>query len=96
MSWTNLVLQRWLAWPEFIDVVHEGMREAPVRYVPERTCRNVSEWDSPELFAFKCSECGAGVCCDEMSKSPMSVDEDEENLRYCPNCGAKVVGCDDA
>lgn len=57
----------------------------------ERTCRNVSKWNSPEVFDFECSECGAQVCCDEMSKSPMVVDKNEENLRYCPNCGARVV-----
>lgn len=57
----------------------------------ERTCRNVSEWNNPDLFDFKCSECGAEVCSDEMGKSPLVVYECEEHPRYCPNCGAKVV-----
>ena len=89
MSWTKLVLQRWLAWPEFIDAVHEGMREAHVRYVPERTCRVESsheeEFDQPfSLFEHELS-CGHSV----------SWDCELPSL-HCPDCGARVVGCDDA
>lgn len=76
--------------PEYVDVWHEFSSETQ-RYVPEKTCRNVSEWNNPDLFDFKCSECGAEVCSDEMGKSPLVVDECEEHPRYCPNCGAKVV-----
>ncbi len=53
-----------------------------IRYVAERTCRNVAEpprsggfWPSPH---FRCSECG------EPHVSVNYVD-------YCPHCGAKVV-----
>lgn len=51
-----------------------------VKYVPERTCRD----DGTDVF--RCDECGAFVkrgavmdCC-----APIPI-------RYCPNCGAKVV-----
>lgn len=51
-------------------------------WVKERTCRNThkNRW-------FSCSECGFGFmdmfACDEH--------DIEEQPRYCPNCGAKVV-----
>lgn len=59
-----------------------------VVYIPERTCRNVS--DPPE--GFLCSECGwgdfaepshllTGSCYAGLAKGP----------RYCPSCGARVV-----
>lgn len=78
--------ETWLLKPTKEEAIAAWNRRA------DRTCRNVSEWNSPELFDFKCSECGAEVCSDEMGKSPLVVDEDEEDLRYCPSCGARVVG----
>lgn len=66
-------------------------------YVPERTCRNVSPVghnSSGWLFDFKCSECGAELCAEEMGNSPLWIDDEAEPISYCPNCGAKVV--DDA
>lgn len=98
MSWTNLPLgNNWPAgeWHEYITASHEGMREPERRYVPERTCRMVDCGShdtcvvNRELingnivsmeFGYKqCSECGANVF-------------DCPTVRYCPNCGAKVVG----
>lgn len=65
----------------------------------ERTCRNISKYGQniaesgeswKELFDFKCSECGADVCADDMGSSPLEVDEEHAPLRYCPNCGARI------
>lgn len=61
----------------------------------ERTCRNVCEW-SIDTFHFTCSECGAEIDGDDWGDSPVFVGDYHEQLRYCPNCGARVVGCDDA
>lgn len=61
---------------------------------PERTCRNDSKVGSNSpgwLFDFKCSECGAELCAEEMGNSPLWVDGDAETISYCPNCGAKVI-----
>ena len=61
---------------------------------PERTCRNDSKVGSNSpgwLFDFKCSECGAELCAEEMGNSPLWVDGDAEPISYCPNCGAKVI-----
>lgn len=51
-----------------------------VRYVPERTCRNLGGEDGTnfEHYDFGCSECGFAA--------------DVAEPVYCPNCGAKVVG----
>lgn len=49
---------------------------------PERTSRNVYHNDS----WFQCSECGA------FTRSNAVTDTtDYLQIRYCPNCGAKVV-----
>lgn len=61
---------------------------------PELTCRNVSTVghnSSGWLFDFKCSECGAELCAEEMGNSPLWIDEEAEPISYCPSCGAKVV-----
>lgn len=78
MSHTNLVLGSWKPgeWPEHVTVSHEGMREAGRRYVPERTCRNLSSIG----WKFTCSECHS------------SIRPGESNMpSYCPSCGARVV-----
>ena len=92
MSNTNMVLGSWRRgeWPEYITVSHEGMREPGRRYVPERTCRNVCEWNI-DTFHFTCSECGAEIGGDDLGDSPVFVGDYHEQLRYCPNCGARVV-----
>lgn len=75
-------------------------REAAMRLAdlierePERTCRNVSTVghnSSGRLFDFKCSECGAELCAEEMGNSPLWIDEEAEPISYCPSCGARVV-----
>lgn len=52
------------------------------RYAPERTC--TMEYDTVH-GDFVCSECGAWVRTDAASTTRGA------SLRYCPNCGAKVV-----
>ena len=49
----------------------------------ERTCRNTHEnrW-------FKCSACGYGFT-DLYAEDESDINEQP---RYCPNCGAKVIG----
>ena len=59
------------------------------------TCHNVSEWNAYDVFT--CSECGKSF---EVSEFKFDVhfgvlDIDapyEYEPRFCPNCGAKVVG----
>lgn len=46
----------------------------------ERTCRYVYD---REICAWRCSECGG-------------LEPVGDHVRYCPDCGAMVVGCDDA
>ena len=49
------------------------------KYVPERTCRDLSGEDGTvfEYYDFGCSECGFASC---------AVD-----AKFCPECGARVV-----
>lgn len=58
----------------------------------EKTCKNVGEMHPVD--GFTCSECGISL----EDYSEKEVDEEngdityrEYMLRYCPNCGAKVV-----
>lgn len=85
MSHTNMILSRWRAdeWPEYVEVSHEGVREASRRYVPERTCCIAEEVDEVEtelgpieVRTYLCGECHGRMAPDDA---------------YCPNCGAKVV-----
>ena len=46
----------------------------------ERTCRYVYD---EGLCAWRCSECGG-------------LEPVGDHVLYCPDCGARVVGCDDA
>ena len=58
-----------------------------VTYVPERTCRNVSEHGE-----FQCSECDQRIF---GSKGQTHNAEFEYiDINYCPNCGARVVNVD--
>ena len=53
----------------------------------ERTCKNIGNpYDGPPDYEqFGCSECGW--------KGSVDVNEFVDwNARYCPNCGARVVG----
>jgi len=71
---------------------YETKREAAAAWNrrAERTCRNVCEWNI-DTFHFTCSECGAEIDGDDWGDSPVFVGDYHEQLRYCPNCGAKVV-----
>lgn len=93
--YTNLPLGgNWAGeWPAYVLVHHESAVD-DVRYVPERTCRMVSAFDtdvleqeqenvslSPEdTLAYRCEGCGFDFRYDR-GLYPS----------YCPNCGARVV-----
>ncbi len=53
------------------------------------TCRNTSDW------VFECSVCGAETVADSCGEfSPdvrVIVDGEECEVKFCPNCGARVV-----
>lgn len=58
----------------------------------EKTCKNISEMHPVDGFA--CSECGISL----VDYVEERVDEEEYDttyheyeIKYCPNCGAKVV-----
>lgn len=60
--------------------------------IEQKTCKNISEIHPVD--GFTCSECGISL----EDYSEKEVDEEsgdityrEYMLRYCPNCGAKVV-----
>ena len=60
--------------------------------IEQKTCKNISEMHPVD--GFTCSECGISI----EDYSEKEVDEQngdityrEYMLRYCPNCGAKVV-----
>ena len=57
-------------------------------YVPFRrewTCRNTSDW------FFECSRCGASIWADSCGEFSPDIWVEKGELRFCPNCGAKVV-----
>ena len=64
-----------------------------VRYVPERTCEVVGEWEkfsqTQDLRWPSCSECGYIFGREE--RLGEYVCERCEIPNYCPDCGAKVV-----
>lgn len=88
MSFAKLTLgYQWGAdeWPECVEVDHNGGRgDGPRRYVPESTCR-VVRGGEPSATGVprerRCSECYCRLT---------------RFGDYCPGCGARVVGCDDA
>lgn len=90
MSHTNMVLGSWRLdeWPEYVTVSHDGMREPGRRYVPERTCR--MEYDTVH-HDYVCTACGERYD----SGTYTSVSDDDKFLlkpmRFCANCGARVV-----
>lgn len=77
-------------WKEgsYIEIVgsDDGAKwnDVPIRYVAERTCRRVLYKPTKVLV---CSECGAGI--------PKQLDK-YCFLRYCPNCGRRVVAGDES
>lgn len=50
------------------------------------------KWDDKRVAFFrKCSECGATV---KNNLPDVFLDYDIRDLHYCPNCGAKMEGCE--
>lgn len=71
---------------EYKDKIEQGT------LIEQKTCKNISEMHPVD--GFTCSECGISL----EDYSEKEVDEEngdityrEYMLRYCPNCGAKVV-----
>ena len=93
MAFGEFYVQRecWAKWPKVLWMVRkQGDGDERRRYLPERTCRNVSEWHDVDEFV--CSECGIKL------RDWSEVWEDEEQscrfeyaFKFCPMCGAKVV-----
>lgn len=84
-------------WKEgsYIEIVgsDDGAKwnDVPIRYVAERTCRDVY----PEAaFCFTCSECG------HIRRFVQGwndkTDSRQDEFRYCPNCGRRVVAGEEA
>lgn len=58
----------------------------------EKTCKNIAEMHPVD--GFTCSECGISIedyCEKEVDEENGDITYREYMLRYCPNCGAKVV-----
>lgn len=58
----------------------------------EKTCKNISEMHPVD--GFTCSECGISLedyCEKEVDEESGDITYREYMLRYCPNCGAKIV-----
>ena len=74
------------------DRIRVGSPGSPRVYVPERTCRPVNyRLDRGEdVIACACSECG------EMLTNFDFEQEPPRPVGYCPSCGAKVIGGEDA
>ncbi len=68
------------------DGARSYMRLADLIEPEERTCRDVSSGDEE----FRCSECGAPVEV-ECHGITLLIGGKADNIRYCPNCRAKVV-----
>ncbi len=60
--------------------------------IEQKTCKNISEMHPVD--GFTCSECGISIedyCEKEVDEENGDITYREYMLRYCPNCGAKVV-----
>lgn len=100
MSHTSLCLNGWAVhdWPESVDVFHEGARDGR-RYVPEQTC----SWPIVEDEEEKERRAGLGpgvfipqdvpLCrkCTNCGKQWTPTAEIPKWVRFCPNCGARLV-----
>ena len=62
-----------------------GMSDATIR---ERTCHN----RAPHYLRFLCPECHHVIYHDDANETG---DPDEDGIKFCPNCGARVVNGDD-
>lgn len=93
---TNLILgANWAhdEWPEYVEVTHEGGAGGR-RYVPKRTCSMA--YDSV-CENYVCSCCGTrfAIPVYEIAR-PCGPGQNDftigyRNLKYCPNCGARIV-----
>ena len=52
--------------------------------VHERTCHN----SAPHYLRFRCSECHHVIYHDDANETGES---DEDGIKFCPNCGARVT-----
>lgn len=75
------------SWPALMEALGTPGRSVTVQYLAdliepeERTCRVYMKWDGLDGHDPTCSACGAYL-----------DDEKWCELKFCPNCGAKVVG----
>lgn len=76
-------------WPGSVEVAHSKMRNGTMVYMPRESCHDVSR----EAGRFECSGCGATVDVeDENGESTVWKGGYPQVLRFCPCCGARVVG----
>ena len=88
--------QGWARWPKVLVMCRKTgrMSDGNVaverrRYVPERTCNNMSKWPDERL---ECSECGCITDYVSYEDEPyMMTDEGATIPNFCPNCGARRV-----
>lgn len=83
--------------PALMDLLKCPGRAVAVQYLAdliepeERTCRNIAnETDREFGNPFICSECGADP--HDAESYHCGFSSGEYDWRFCPNCGAKVVG----
>ena len=62
-----------------IPVQYENGESEVLRFVPERTCREVID-KSVDFYSTLCSECGFTLAVEQYGPG-----------NYCPKCGARVV-----
>lgn len=75
---------------DLLRAIEHQMRE--LGWIKEETCENLSEYDT--IDEFECSNCG--IVLGEYQE--IETDEDfgdkytyQYRLRYCPNCGRKII-----
>lgn len=78
MSEATMIVDREIAWDEAPDRVVFKYRPEWPAYVPEHVCEKVPGKMRYGERRPKCSNCGYGL--------------GDDRWRYCPQCGAKVVG----
>lgn len=78
---------------ELIEAIYKQCQE--LDWVDEKICTNFTD---PTSGGFWCSNCG--IYLDDLSEIVIpenckgNVNQDEYELRYCPNCGCKIVDYD--
>ena len=87
MSWTpDLIIGELRPWPDSVRVVRGDTDEAK-RYVPERACRFITVIDQDPSRRHRGNICECSECGHRYARG-FIVDE---HLKFCPECGAKVV-----